>query len=113
MTARKKKKQNDFFRIIYRDPVEDKIVNLRAKSIRDSNLGPTFIRVSDFIFDQGTIVVDPSQESLKKDFEGVESIHLSIYSIMRIDELGSENAGLQFEQDRSNLIVLPGKDGNK
>jgi len=108
--ARKKKKEENFFRVIYRDPVEDKIVTLRASSIQDSNLGPTFIRISEFIFDQNNIVVDPSQENLKKHFQGVESIHLSIYTVVCIEEMGAENSGLQFQQDRSNLIVLPGKD---
>ncbi len=100
------KKDDTFFIITYRDPKNDKIVDLKAKEVYDSSLGLSFIAVSDFIFDTDTVVVNPAEEDQKKRFEAVKTIHLSIYSIVSIEEVGMEHKGLKFEKDKSNVVVL-------
>ena len=98
------------FVVTYRDPKEGKIMELRCGSIRDSSLGLSFVSISDFIFDTSRLVVKPEEEQLKKRFENVKALHLSIYSIISIEEVGEEHKGLSFQNDKSNLVVLP-KDG--
>jgi hypothetical protein len=107
------RKKNNHFVVTYKDPVEDKIVTLRARAIGDSSLGLAFIRVSDFLFEDQNLVVDPAQEAMKKRFENVECIHLSIYAVISIQEVGPGHAGLRFENDRSNVVLLPGGSGTK
>jgi hypothetical protein len=36
----------------------------------------------------------------------VKTLHLSIYSIISIQEVGMEHKGLYFKKDKSNLVVL-------
>src|SRR5690606_33996263 len=108
MTTTTKKKAS-LFQIHYRDPKDGAIVSLKARSIRDSALGLSFVSISDFVFDTDSVVVKPSEEQMAKRLENVKSLHLSIYSIISIEELSEGQ--LKFRHDKSNLVVLPGTDG--
>lgn len=102
-----KRLDETFYRIQYRDPKENQIRELKAKSISDSSLGLGFVRISDFLFEKSSLLVQPSEEHMSKRFENVKSFHLSIYNIISIEELGMEHLGLSFKNDRSNLVPLP------
>ncbi len=104
MTARSKGKT--YFVITYRDPKDQKIIALKAQSIRDSSLGLAFISISDFIFDTQALVVSPEEESMAKHFRDVKTLHLSIYSIISVEEIGAKHKGLTFRKAKSNLVVL-------
>lgn len=91
--------------INYRDPKSNEIVQIRARKIRDSSLGLSFVEVSDFLFDSGGLVIKPAEEQLRKRLEFVKSLHLSIYSILSVEEVG--DIKLTFKTDRSNLVALP------
>ncbi len=101
-------KKDTYYNVTYRDQKDSSIIQLKAKNVTDSSLGLSFIAISDFIFDSGTLVVNPQEEDMKKRFEGVKTYHLSIYTIISIEEVGREHTGLSFKKDKSNLLVLPG-----
>lgn len=105
-----KKKEHCYFKVTYKDAVENKIETLKARKIVDSSLGLSFICISEFIFDIKGIVVDPAEEALSKKFANIKNIHLSIYSIIAIEEVGEDHDGLRFKTDRSNLVMLNNKD---
>lgn len=105
------KDQSSYYLIHYRDPQSGENVNLKARQISDSNLGLSFISVSDFLFDSSTLVIKPSEEHLRKRLENVKSLHLSIYTILSIEEVGLTK--MKFKNDRSNLVSLPGPGPNK
>ena len=96
------------YRITYRDIAAEEVRILRARSISDSGLGLSFVRISDFVFEQHSTLVNPADEALARQFEGVKSLHLSMYTIVCVEELGPDHTGLSFENDRSKLLVLPG-----
>ena len=100
--------QETCYRITYRDVAENKIRTLRARSITDSGLGLSFVCVSDFVFDQTSKLVNPNDEALAAQLEDVKSLHLSMYTIVCVEEIGIDNQGLSFEHDRSKLLVYPG-----
>ena len=99
--------KDTFFLVTFRDPKDGIVTQLKVKNIEDSSLGLSFIKLSSFIFEVNTLVVQPVEEQLQKRYENVKSLHLSIYSIISIEELGVEHKGLQFNKDRSNLISFP------
>ena len=105
------KKDKSYYVITFRDPEENKITSLKASTIRDSSLGISFISISDFTFEQSSSpVVNPTEENLRKRYENTKSLHLLVYSILSIEEVGPDHKGLKFEKDKSNLLVIAPED---
>jgi hypothetical protein len=103
-----KKDGSAYFLVHYRDPKDGKIVAIKARRIEDSTLGLGFVRISDFLFDTSGVVVQPTEVQLEQHFKNVRSLHLSIYSIVSVEEIGQKHAGLKFKKAKSNLISFPG-----
>ena len=103
-------KNNTHYIVTYRDPRDGKVLSLKARKIHDSSLGLSFVSISDFVFESNSLLLNPAEEDLKKRFESVRSLHLSIYTILSIEEVGLEHQGLLFDKDKSNLLVMPGVD---
>ena len=104
---RTKKIADTHYIIHYKDPKEDEIMSLKAQTVTDSSLGLSFICVADFLFDNHGSIIKPSEEQLQKRLENVKSLHLSLYSIISIEEVGNNHLGLKFDNDKSKLLVLP------
>lgn len=101
-----RKKEETFYLITYRNARESKVLTLKARTVMDSSLGLSFIAISDFLFDTRSVVINPEEEDQRRRFEGVKTLHLSIYSILTIEEVGENHPGLKFQKDRSNLVVI-------
>jgi hypothetical protein len=99
--------KDTYYLVTYRDPKDGQTISLKATKVTDSSLGLSFIALSDFIFESDMLVVNPAEEDLKKRFSSVKTIHLSIYSVLSIEEVGLEQKDLSFEKDKSNLVVFP------
>ena len=99
--------KDTYYLVTYRDPKDGQTISLKAKKVTDSSLGLSFIALSDFMFESDMLVVNPAEDDLKKRFSSVKTIHLSIYSVLSIEEVGLEQKDLAFEKDKSNLVVFP------
>lgn len=95
------------FVITWRDGVTGEVQSLRARSIRDSSLGLTFVAISDFVWDTESKIVNPATDALRRRFEHTKTLHVSIHTVLSIEEVGADHQGLVFEKDRSNLLVFP------
>ncbi|MFV0277177.1 MAG: DUF1820 family protein [Parahaliea sp.] len=57
-----------------------------------------FIEIEEFVFgERSQIVVDPSEEKLKNEFNGVKRSYIPLHSVIRIDEVEKEGAAKVFE----------------
>ncbi len=101
------RKEETHFVVTYRDTKADKVLSLKARHIRDSSLGPAFVELSDFLFDSSSLILDPAAEEIKEHFKDVRRLHLSIYHILTIEEIGKSNRGLGLKKEKSNVVVLP------
>ena len=53
-----------------------------------------FVEVEDIVFgEKSSLVVDPSEEALKKEFSGIRKMHIPFQAINRIDEVEKEGPG--------------------
>ncbi|MEE2742497.1 MAG: DUF1820 family protein [Bdellovibrionota bacterium] len=106
-------KKDTYYCVTYRDPKDGKNIQLKAKTIKDSNLGLSFIFISDFIFTNGanSKIIDPNEEKLKNTLKETKGLHLSIYSVIMIEEIGNNHNGLHFEKDKAKILVLPSDNG--
>src|SRR5512133_1045999 len=53
-----------------------------------------FVEVEGILFgEKTTLVLDPSEEQLKHEFNGVRKIHIPYHAVIRIDEVEKEGTG--------------------
>lgn len=65
----------------------DQIYELYAKSIYQGDLYG-FVVVEDFVFgEKSSIVVDPGEDKLRAEFEGVKRSFIPMHEIVRIDQV--------------------------
>ena len=95
------------FAITFRNPEDGSTTVLRARRVTDSDLGPSFVCISDFVFETGSRVLNPAEEALARKYEHTRRLHLNLFAIQAIAEIGGAPQALELEQDRSNLLVLP------
>ena len=66
---------------------QDHIYEIYVKTVYQSDLYG-FVVVEDFVFgEKSTIVIDPSEEKLRTEFEGVERSFIPMHEIIRIDQV--------------------------
>ena len=82
------KKQEPIYRVIFLN--KGSVYEMYAKQIYQSELYG-FVEVEEFVFGERTqVVVDPSEEKLKAEFEGVVRSFVPVGAIIRIDEVKQE-----------------------
>ena len=78
-------KRQSTYRVTFHN--QGKIYEIYARQVAQGNL-LGFIEVETIIFgERTTLVVDPSEEHLKSEFEGVNRTYIPLHSIIRIDEV--------------------------
>ncbi len=66
---------------------QGKVYEVYARHVSQGEL-LGFVEVEGLLFgERSQVVVDPSEERLKKEFEGVERVYLPMHSVLRIDEV--------------------------
>lgn len=98
--------------VTYRDQKDNAIHELKVRTIEDSSLGLSFIAVSGFLFEPESRLLRPDEEAKRQKFENIKTLHLSIYTIISIAEMGADTPKLAFKKDKSNLFVLPTESQN-
>jgi hypothetical protein len=82
---------------------QGKVYELHAGEISHADMYG-FVEVADIIFgERSSLLVDPSEERLKAEFEGVKRTYIPIQAIIRMDEV---------EKEGTNKIVATDDNGN-
>ncbi len=67
-----------------------------------------FIEVEDLVFGEKTrVVVDPTEERLQREFEGVKRCYLPMHAVIRVDEVEKEGASRITEAAKGNVTAFP------
>jgi len=85
------------------------IYELHARNIHQGNMY-AFLEIEDIIFgERSAILVDPSEEKLKSEFEGVKRTYIPLQAIIRIDEVEREgvNKIIASEENRGKIMPFP------
>ena len=73
------------FRIMFVN--QGKVYEIYARHVSHGDLFG-FIEVEELVFgERATVVVDPTEERIKGEFDGVKRTYLPLHSILRIDEV--------------------------
>lgn len=80
---------------------QGKVYEIYARRVSQGDLYG-FVEVEDIIFgEKSAVVIDPSEERLKTEFEGVNRTHVPMHAIVRIDEVEKQGA--------AKIVALSGK----
>ncbi len=88
---------------------KNKIYEIYAKKVAQSNMYG-FIEIEGFVFgEKSSVVVDPSEEKLRGEFEKVHRTYVPMHAILRIDEVEKEGAAKITDIDDSldNITQFP------
>ncbi len=79
------------YKVIFQN--QNQVFEVFARQIYQSDLWG-FIEIEEFVFGERTqLVVDPSEEKLKNEFDGVKRSYIPMQAIIRIDEVDKEGSG--------------------
>lgn len=79
------------------------VYEIYAKYISEDVLAG-FIELEELVFSNpSSIVVDPSEEKLKKEFMGVNRVYIPLHTVLRIDEV--KNVGIAKVHDSQNKLL--------
>lgn len=89
---------------------QEKVYDIYVGKVCESEmLG--FVEVEDIIFGENSaVVVDPSEERLKVEFNGVKRSYIPMHAVLRIDEVEKEGVAKvrELKGGKSNVSVFPG-----
>ena len=85
---------------------QGKVYEIYARKVSHGSLFG-FVEVEELVFgERGGIVVDPTEERVKTEFEGVKRSFLPMHSVLRIDEV-SQRGVSKISQYEGNVTPFP------
>lgn len=86
---------------------QGQVYEVYARSVGHGNLFG-FIEIGELVFgERSTVVVDPAEEKIKAEFEGVKRTYLPMHSVIRIDEVDKEGTSKISRFEGGNVAQFP------
>jgi len=86
---------------------QGKVYEIYARKVSHGSL-LGFIEVEELVFgERSAVVVDPTEERIKGEFEGVKRTYLPMHSVVRIDEVRKQGVSKISAYEGSNVAQFP------
>ncbi|MEM7502357.1 MAG: DUF1820 family protein [Pseudomonadota bacterium] len=86
---------------------QGQIYEIYARSVGHGSLFG-FVEVEELVFgERSSVVVDPSEEKIKSEFDGVKRTYLPMHSILRIDEVEKQGTSKVSKLEGTNVAQFP------
>ena len=86
---------------------QGKVYEVYARKVSHGSLFG-FVEIEELVFgERAGLVVDPSEERIKTEFEGVKRSYLPLHSVLRIDEVSKRGVS-KISQFEGNVTAFPG-----
>jgi len=93
------------FKVVFHN--QGKVFEIYARKVGHGNLFG-FVEVEELNFRRAfDVVVDPAEEKIKAEFEGVKRTYLPLHSVIRIDEVRKSGVSKVSAVDSSNVTPFP------
>ena len=93
------------YRVLFQN--HGQIYEVYARNIYQSELYG-FVEIEDYTFgNKSQLVIDPSEEKLRNEFEGVQRSFVPMHAIVRIDEVEKEGVPKITSSDGSTVTPFP------
>jgi hypothetical protein len=98
-------KQENLFKVVFMSQAQ--IYEIYARGVGAADMFG-FIAVEELVFgEKTTLVVDPSEEKIKTEFENVKRTFLPMHSIIRIDEVDKQGISKIRKLEGGNVAQFP------
>ena len=96
---------NTIFKVLFMN--QGSVYEVYARSISHGALYG-FVEVEELVFgERSTVVVDPAEEKIKAEFEGVKRTYLPLHSVIRIDEVDKQGISKISRSEGGNVAQFP------
>lgn len=93
------------FKVVFHS--HGKVYEIYARKVGHGSLFG-FVEVEELIFgERSAVVVDPSEEKIKSEFEGVKRTYIPLHSVIRIDEVRKSGVSKVSPVEASNVTQFP------
>lgn len=97
--------KKNLFKVIFMN--QGKVYEIYARNVGHGEMFG-FVEVEELVFgEKTTVVVDPSEEKIKTEFENVKRTYLPMHSIIRIDEVDKQGASKISKLEGGNVTQFP------
>jgi hypothetical protein len=88
--------------------LQGKVWEIYARKVSHGGALFGFVEVEDFIFgERSSVVLDPTEERIKAEFQGVKRTYLPMQSVLRIDEVRKQGVGKITAFEGGNVAQFP------
>ncbi|MFM7432220.1 MAG: DUF1820 family protein [Gammaproteobacteria bacterium] len=96
---------NHIYKVMFAN--QGKIYEVYARKVSHGNLFG-FIEIEELVFgERSSVVLDPGEERIKSEFEGVKRGYLPLHSVLRIDEVKKQGVSKISALEGSNVAQFP------
>jgi hypothetical protein len=93
------------FKVVFAN--QGKVYEIYAKKVSHGAIFG-FVEVEELVFgERSAVVVDPAEEKVKAEFEGVKRTYLPMHSVLRIDEVRKQGISKVSALEASNVTQFP------
>lgn len=93
------------FKVIFAS--QGKVYEIYARQVSHGSLFG-FIEVEELVFgERSAVLVDPVEEKVRAEFEGVKRTYLPMHSVLRVDEVRQQGVSKVSAFDGSNVTPFP------
>lgn len=93
------------YKVIFHN--QGKVYEIYARSVHQGAMFG-FIEIEKIVFgEKSSVVVDPSEESLKSEFEHVSRTYIPMHSVIRIDEVDKQGTAKVTESAGADGNIMP------
>ena len=86
---------------------QGKVYEIYARNVSHGGLFG-FIEVEELVFgERSTVVVDPGEEKIKAEFEGVKRTYLPLHAVLRVDEVRKQGVSKISNFEGGNVTPFP------
>lgn len=97
--------KKNLFRVVFMS--QGQVYEIYARNVGHGEMFG-FVEVEELVFgERTTLVVDPSEEKIKSEFENVRRTHLPMHSILRIDEVEKQGISKISKLEGGNVAQFP------
>jgi hypothetical protein len=94
------------FKVVF--VLQGKVWEVYARKVSHGGSLFGFVEVEDFVFgERSSVVLDPTEEKIKAEFQGVKRTFLPMHSVLRIDEVRKQGVSKITAYEGGNVAQFP------